>query len=446
MTRNLVGIPTGTAHRLRLLLIPLVCIGLAWVGTANANSEDPPPQEGSETPNPPDSGATSKGGLESVVSDDQDDNKDGDGGRLHWGPLYPSITVVSSGASVGPELQLWLPNLGASPLDFHVGGIYSIRHYQHYTAQFGLLPERRHGPPSFATSSTSIYPLAPIERLAGAENHFVLYGSYRYRDYPEEDFYGVGFDTPREDHTNFGLRDHLFEAVTGYHFSPRFAVTVRAGLLETSLGLGKDSALAQLSTRFDSLTAPGFGDPPEHVILTTGAIADLRDQLNNPHKGALFMVGLSRFEDRHGGPFEFTRAAGDARFYVPLFTPKHVIAARALVSSDWPDAGSRVPFYLQSMLGGSRLLRGYPSFRFRDDALTAFSVEYRFEPISKLELALFYDAGQVAESFSALDLADLKTAWGGGIRIKSKHRMLLRFDVARSRETTRYLVKTSPAF
>lgn len=380
-----------------------------------------------------------------MIGDDGGENGEGRD-HLRWGPLYPSITVLSSGAGAGPRLQLWLQDLGESPLDLHAAGIYSLGRYQYYTTQFGLLPEGRNGPPSFATSTSSVYPLAQFEKLPGVENHFVLYGSYRYRDYTEEDFYGVGSDSRKEGHTYFGMRDHLFEAVTGYHFSPRIAITLSAGLLETSLGPGADSSMPQLSARSDSLTAPGLEDPPDEVVLTTGAIADLRDDRRNPHEGSLLMLGLSRFEDRNGGPFEFTRAAGDVRVYVPLFTHKHVVAARVLVSVDWPDAGGQVPFYLQSPLGGSRLLRGYPSFRFRDDALAAFSAEYRFEPMPKLELAVFYDAGEVAASLSALDVSDLKTAWGGGIRVKSKNRMLLRFDVARSRETTRYLVKSSAAF
>ena len=445
MERTLVGIPIGSARRLRLLLVPLLCLGLAWMGKARANSDDPPGQEGSDATNPDVTGVPSRGELDSVVGDDQGDNGEGRD-RLRWGPLYPSVTVLSSGAKIGPKLQLWLPDLGESPLDFHAAGIYSVRRYQYYTAQFGLLPERRNRPPSFATSTSSVYPLAQFEKLSGVENHFVLYGSYRYRDYTEEDFYGVGSDAPKEGHAYFGMRDHFLEAVTGYHFSPRFAITLSAGLLETSLGPGADGSLPQLSAQFDSLTAPGLDDPPDEVILTTGAIADLRDDRRNPHEGSLLMVGLARFEDRNGGPFEFTRAAGDMRFYVPLFTHKHVVAARVLVSVDWPDAGGQVPFYLQSPLGGSRLLRGYPTFRFRDDALAAFSAEYRFEPMPKLELAVFYDAGEVAERLSALDLSDLKTAWGGGIRVKSKNRMLLRIDVARSRETTRYLVKSSAAF
>ncbi len=439
---NVVSVPTRIARLLGLSAFPLLCLGRAWAGVAAGCPDEPPAQESNEAATPADPGSPPSTEPDPVHAAEDDE---GGHDRIQWGPLYPSITVVSAGAHIGPRLQLWLPDL-AGPLDFHAAGIYSIRQYQFYTVQFGMLPQRRRGPPSIATSSIAVYPLVQIERLSGTENHLVLYASYRYRDYPEEDFYGVGFDTSPEDRANFGMRDHLLEAVTGYHFSPKFAVTVTAGLLETSLVQGADGGLPQVSDGFDSVTAPGLANPPDEIIFTMGALADLRDEPRNPHDGALLMLGLSRFENRDGQPLEFTRAAGEARLYRQLFTRKHVFAARALVSADWPDAGNSVPFYQQSMLGGSHLLRGYPSFRFRDDALSAFSAEYRFEPIPKLELALFYDAAQVAASVSELRLSEWKSSWGAGARVKPKSRTLVRFEVARSPETTRYIVRSSAAF
>lgn len=417
-------------------------LGLGLVSIGPAGAEDPPPQESSESSTPGSANGL-KDKLASALHDDQDETHQG---RPHWGPLYPSITVVSSGASVGPELQLWFQDLGGSHLDFRIAGVYSLRQYQYYTAQFGLLPQPRLGPPSLATSTTGIYPLDHLAKLSTIENHFVLYGSFRYRDYPQEDFFGQGLDSLVQAHTDFAMRDRLFEAVTGYHFSPRFALNFRAGLLHTSLAPGTDAALPQLEARFDSVEVPGLADPPEELMLTAGAMADLRDAPGNPHAGSLLMASVTRFADRDAGLFDFVRAAGEARFYLPLFSRKHVIAARALLSADSPDAGSSVPFYLQQSLGGSHVLRGYPPFRFRDDAVAAVSAEYRFEPVSRVELAAFYDAGVVAESVSALDGSHRKTSWGGGIRLKSKRSVLFRFDVARSPETTRYLVMTSPAF
>jgi hypothetical protein len=418
----------------------------AWLLPSRPAAGQTEPQPAPSSKDDKGSGSSFKGKIHSAFSDDQND-EDQDHERLHWGPIYPSLAVVSSGASVGPKLQFWKRDLGGSELDFHASAAYSIRRYQHYAARFGLLPERTGRPPSFYTGSERLFPLSDLEKLSGVENHFVLYGGYRFRDFPEEDFYGVGFDTLKGDRGDFRLHDHLFEVVTAYHFSPRVAVTAKAGWLDTSLRQGRDDRVADLPARFSDATAPGLSGTPQELMFTGGVLVDLRDEPGNPHGGMLFLASLTRFEERRGRPFEFTRAASDLRVYLPLFSPRHVIATRGLVSVDWPDAGNRVPFYLQSSLGGTRVLRGYPSFRFRDDALVAFSAEYRFEPIAdKLELALFYDAGQVAPHESQLRFSDFRSAWGAGIRIKSAEKLRLRFDVAKSREATRYLVKLSPSF
>ena len=66
-----------------------------------------------------------------------------------------------------------------------------------------------------------------------------------------------------------------------------------------------------------------------------------------------------------------TRFAADARRFVRLGSKRHVLAFRGVASADQTDAGSRVPFYLQSALGGSELLRGFDSYRFRGDKVMA---------------------------------------------------------------------------
>jgi hypothetical protein len=422
-----------------LSLFPL--LALLWA--AAARGEEPPAPAPSPSPAPVDNRSYVQKKISSVFDDE---GTNGEGERFHWGPIYPSVVSLSAGAGLGPMVQLWQPNLAGSGLDFQAGASYSVFQYQFYAARLGRLPRIRGGPSSFATSSDRFYPLADIERLSGASNHVDFFVDYRYREYPREDFYGVGRDTQLEDHTDFLLRDQFVEVVTGYHFSPRFALTARAGLIQTSLGPGRDSAFPDLPTRFDDRTAPGLRQPPDELVLTTGLLADLRDEPGNPHRGALFNVGLSRFDDRHAHDFEFTRAAADARFYLPLGSHRHVLAARALGSFDRPDAGARVPFYLQSSLGGSQVLRGYPAYRFREDRLVAFSAEYRFEVVPKVELAAFFDAGQVAPAGTGLRLSDPLTGWGAGVRLKSRRRVLFRFDVAHSREATRYLVKLGPSF
>jgi len=444
----------------RKLSIPmpvwLALAGLILMGAAAAGAEEPPANSAPETvmaeqaatddESAPGAVKKEKSKIDSIFDDDDQANGNGKDGGLHWGPFYPSVTVVSSGGGIGPILHLWQRDVAHSGLDLYGAASYSVREYAYYTLKLGRLPRRHSGRPSFPTGSDKFYPLADIERLAGVESRFDIYAGYRYRYYPEEDFFGIGSGSLASDRTDYRLRDHFAEVVTTYHFSPAVALTARAGWLETSLGQGRDDRFPGLTALFDDASAPGLENPPDELILAAGLLADLRDEPGNPHRGALFTVGVSRFEERRGASFDFSRVATDLRFYIPLGSRKHVLATRAIGSFDGPDAGSRIPFYLQSSLGGSQILRGYPGFRFRDHQVIAFSAEYRFEPIPRLELAVFYDAGQVARERSGLSFGDLQTGWGGGVRIKSTRKVLFRFDVAHSREDTRYLIKLGPSF
>jgi len=69
---------------------------------------------------------------------------------------------------------------------------------------------------------------------------------------------------------------------------------------------------------------------------------------------------------------------------------------------------------MQSTLGGSRFLRGYGSFRFRDDKLLAPGGEYRFELRPKVELALIYEAGKVFSTMGEFNLSHLRHSYGPG--------------------------------
>jgi hemolysin activation/secretion protein len=123
-----------------------------------------------------------------------------------------------------------------------------------------------------------------------------------------------------------------------------------------------------------------------------------------------------------------------------------VVALRQLTALDQPDAGSSVPFYMHSTLGGGTLLRGYTSFRFRDDKLLALAGEYRFELRPKIELALIYEAGKVFPTMGEFDLRNLLRSWGAGIRLKSRRSVRARVDVLHSAEGTRVDLKLRPSF
>jgi len=379
--------------------------------------------------------------VRSFLSDDE-----AGGGRsgLHLGPFYPRIEIVSSGATPAPMLRFWARDIGGSPFDVHASASYSIPQYEYYDLQVGLVPHEGERLPRLERGTRALFPLSDLEKTAAVPG-FNVYASARYRDYPREDFYGIGATSLQSDRSDYRLKDGLYEGIVRFRVG-RLSLMGRAGLLQTSIRPGTDPAYPNTGISNDEGTAPGLLRSPDFVHLSGGAWLEMRDEPGNPHRGASLGVAISRFDDRHGSAFQWSRAIVDAREYIGLGSNRHVLALTQVVSLDDPDAGSSVPFYMHSTLGGSTLLRGYSSFRFRDDKLLALAGEYRFELRPKIELALIYSAGKVFPTMSEFDLRNLRRSWGAGIRLKSPRKVHLRLDVLRSPEGTRVDVKLGPSF
>ena len=373
-----------------------------------------------------------------------DDSKDESARGLHGGPFEPRAEIISSGAGPAPVLHLWAPALGNSGLDFHASGAYSVYGYQYYDVQFGNVPYLGRRLPRTGKGTTLLFPLSDLERSASVPG-FHAYVSARRRDYPREDFYGVGPTSVLAGRTDYRLKDDLFEGVIQTRLS-RVSLMARAGLMRPSIHPGKDSAFPNTESSNTEETAPGLSSTSDFTHLAAALWLELRDQPSNPHRGVSLGLAVSRFDDRHATAYQFTRVVMDAREYIPLGSNRHVIALRQVVFLDTPDAGSLVPFYLQPSFGSSTFLRGFGATRFRDNKLLAVGAEYRFDLHQNIQFALIYEAGEVSPTVHAFSMKRLKHEYGAGIRLKTLRRILLRVDVLRSSERTRVDLKLGPSF
>ena len=368
----------------------------------------------------------------------------GTGRGRSFGPFTPGVAILSSGAGPAPILHLWAPNLVGTPLDIHASAAYSLYKYSYFDLRVGLVPHVGDRIPRVERGTGALFPLTDIEKTATAPS-FSAYVSARYRDYPREDFSGMGPQTFKANRTDFRLRDGLYEGIVRQRFG-RLSVMGRAGLLQTSILPGRDSSFPNTEEAYDERTAQGLVSAPDFLHLSAGGWLERRDEPLNPHRGMALGVSVSRFDERKGNTFQWNRLIVDAREYIPLGSKRHILALRQATSIDRPDAGSTVPFYLQSTLGGSRLLRGYGSSRFHDLKLLYLAGEYRFEVRPKVELALLYDTGKVFSASEDFNLKNLRRSYGAGIRLKSPRKVHFRLDVLRSLEGTRVHVKLEPSF
>lgn len=269
-----------------------------------------------------------------------------------------------------------------------------------------------------------------------------LYG--RRRDFPQEDFFGVGPDSQVGRRSNFALEDTLGRVTGGIR---RGGLTAGLGLgyLAPSVGPGTDKRVPSVETFFSPGSLPGFQAQPDFTILEPFVEFSHADPPLNPTSGGRYRASFARYGDRDLDRFSFTRWDIDLRQYIPMVHKTRTIALRTVVSSARPDQGHAVPFYLQPTLGGSYSLRGFRSFRFRDDGLAFAQAEYRWRINNFAAGALFYETGAVGRRLR--DIKDLERDYGVGLRLGSRNGVAFRSDFAfGSGEGLRILLRFDNAF
>ena len=318
-------------------------------------------------------------------------------------------------------------------------------------AGFGLGPGYRHQTDAFAfrlsgAASMKRYVIGEAALLFPGLVRDGAYGEVyvRRRDFPQEDFFGLGPQSRVEDRSNFALRDTLVRATGGVR-AGGFVAGVGAGYLVPSVGSGTDRRMPSSEIVFDRSALPGFDERPEFAVVEPFVEFSTADPPLNPTSGGRYRLTYARYQDRDLERFTFGRWDLDARQYVPLLHGTRSIALRVQVSSSDPDAGHLVPFYLLPTLGGSYSLRGFRTFRFRDRSLLLLQSEYRWRINDFVTGALFYETGAVGPRLS--DLGGLERDYGFGLRAGSRNGVAFRADIALgSGEGTRILLRFDNAF
>ena len=364
---------------------------------------------------------------------------------IRYKDFYPKFGGPRAGSGFGGGLRYYNSNIQNSPVSFEAAGIFSGRGYKLADVRFGSF--NKTDPVFFSGPSDFGVPFDfARERPGVKQTRTVFFGDFIYRYFPQERFWGLGPQTAEDARTNYLMEDFAFSVIGGYEFARWFAVAAGAGLYKVDVREGTDDRFPTTQEVFDDTTAPGLDRQPDFYRLLTAAYFNYQDNPGNPHKGGIIGIFFSRYSERNGKEFDFSRFEVDTRHYLPLGSRQRVLAVRFYVSSAFVDEGRRVPFYLSSTLGGGRRLRGFPDFRFRDVNLAYLSAEYRWEPAPAFELALFYDVGTVFPEGYRFDRSDLQDSFGGGVRFKTSNRVILRFDVAKGVEGTRFQFSFGPSF
>jgi len=265
------------------------------------------------------------------------------------------------------------------------------------------------------------------------ERNFFTINAYRY-EYTQLQYFGPGNTSTFEGRSDYRQRESAFEFKGGFIIHRKF----RAGLLgnyrDISIGPGSAPGIPTTESMYSNLDIPGLAKPS--TFLTGGAFAEYegRDLPADPHSGGYLSVRFQNVNGSRKSLGGFDQYDFDGQYYLPFWNRTRVVALRVRSSLTTPHAGSFVPFYLQPHLGGSDDLRGFDTYRFRDEDDIVASAEYRWTVIPLVDMVLFADAGKVYHNSDSLNLKNVMSDAGVGVRARTASTVPFRFDVGISRE------------
>jgi outer membrane protein assembly factor BamA len=262
-----------------------------------------------------------------------------------------------------------------------------------------------------------------------------------------ERFYGLGMGSTLTDVTGFALARQRVTGRATFAAAEWLDLSATAGTMRSAPADARSLRVPAIHTRFTTTETPGLDGDAAFAVFSLAATSDYRDIPQNPRRGGRYHVGIERYSDMNRGRHSFTRLDTEFEQHLSAWKRQRMVTVRAIASTTIADAGHQVPFYLQRSLGGSHLLRGFVTDRFRDRALVAMQAEYAWDISPFLNAVLFYETGAVAPRLADVSAGDLRRDYGIGFRFGSARTVALRTDVALgSGEGARLTMRFNHAF
>jgi hypothetical protein len=265
-------------------------------------------------------------------------------------------------------------------------------------------------------------------RLANNHLHLEAWGSRR--DYPEENFFGLGPDSDRDARSDYAIRTNHFGGRAGVRpFARHLLLGGGLEFLQPRLGAGQNDKYPDVPQLFPPSDVPGIDSRSDFMRSAFFVEVDYREPLY-AKKGGWYRFDYSHYDDRTTDQFTFNRFDADVRQFFGFLAGRRVLAARLFASTSDTDAGQTMPFFFMPTLGGNDTLRGFREYRFRGPHAILAQAEYRWEIWSGFDGAIFYDAGKVADRRGDLNFQDLESDYGIGFRFNTNSGVIFRVDTA----------------
>ena len=268
-----------------------------------------------------------------------------------------------------------------------------------------------------------------VRWLQTLDDKFEFWTDFRYEDFPQEDFFGLGLDSAVDARTSYRFKSNDLSARAIFKPAEWFNVGGKLGYITPTIGAGTDKRYPSIEALFTDLNAPGLASQPDYVHSELFTEADFRDRRGNPASGGLYRASVGFIDDRGRGEFDHQRLDAFAAHYVPVApSRRHILSGRLGLSYVNNDPGERVPFYFLPYVGGVDTIRSFREFRFKDENALWMGAEYRWVAFEHVSFVGFLDAGKVERDWNDIRFNGLKKGYGFGIRVHSNSQNFARLD------------------
>jgi outer membrane protein assembly factor BamA len=270
-------------------------------------------------------------------------------------------------------------------------------------------------------------------KFAGGK--FRIYGKFTFFRDTTYRFFGLTENSREIDETNYSNLELSPQFSLGYYLPHNFIVSYGEKLRWVTIRRGSADTLRYIQSKYPGLEGVTGGAVIERRLKLT---YDTRDNEVFPTEGwyanVFEEVGQSFTHAR-----TYTRTGLDARTYISIYDKRFITVLKAEFQL---TGGHKVPFFVESTIGGENTLRGLGNYRFRDDGFILFNVEERiklfklhiFGVWSEWEAAPFVDAGRVYSSFRKNFIKDYEFNPGIGFRAIVHPNIVGRVDLGYGRE------------
>jgi Omp85 superfamily domain len=267
-----------------------------------------------------------------------------------------------------------------------------------------------------------------------------------WREATEVGFYGVGnANTSKQDRANYRF-DQPYGAAALDLWPVRKLFVVRSGVEVSQWNQGAGSGSApSVDEVYTPATLPGLGASPAYLHTYAGVAIDGRPSPGYARRGGLYGITFHDFRD-HGTQFGFRRTDYEVIQHVPILRDAWVLSLHGRLELANAADQQSIPFFMLPALGGGSSLRGFTSWRFRDRNSLLLQADWRVLVNRFLDMALFYDAGRVADRRDDLTSSPLKSDYGLGFRLHGPGATPLRIEFARSNEGLALVFSSKAAF